>query len=248
MHRIQANIVYKNEDLFELSKRTAEVHRKVNELNHKELHSLSNELALLNLKKVHKFDTYKIKEKDFISYVKKLEQKIQSVETHLSPEQISEIKRSRSAMPRWINKRVRYRNVDISIDSNKSIYERLSTSFNHELKYKKDLKYINKLTLGTEFHTEFVEVDTDMENFFFFPAKDTDIQPDTRSTISLPSIVSERSYQHKSYLSAAKVDFDDVYQYKKYYSSRHEYQKKGDQLASINFTCHKHRRFPEKLV
>ena len=254
MHRIQANIILKNDKVYELNKKSFELHMRIKEFNQKEVKYLNDTLTMINLKKKYKMDTYQKAEKDFINRVRKLQEKFKKIESHLNSKQINEIRKKQVGQePKWITKKVHFKGFEISIDSKKSIYSRVSSHFNHEKRYKQDWVYINKLTLGTDYHKELTEEDDDEENNIrinelnLTSSHDGHSSKDTlesSSTISLPSIISECSEKH----NLKKVNYDDVYHYKKYYLSRREYEIKADQLSKVNFSCYKTNQFHTNLV
>ena len=213
--------VFKNDDLWELNKKSTELRMRVKINNQKEYHKLVKTLEILNLKKKHNMDTYNIKEKEFKTYLKSFQEKIQNITSHLKNGQIDDIKRN-------------YFHTNLQYDASKSIYSKISKTFNLEKNYTQDWDFIESSVKKIQ---PTRQGDANEDEIQHLNEKNA-LNESVNSTVSLPSISSKFSESGSYFIKPTKVDFEQVFMYKKYYSNRQNYANKAANISVFLFSCH----------
>ena len=234
MHKIQANILLKNDVSWQLNKKAVEGRMRIKEKNQKVYQDLSTTLNKLELKHNYKMDIYKHSENEFKErHLNTLQKKILNIKSHLSNEELIKL------MSRKENEEKK------SHTESKSMYSRIVKKNNFEPHYEEDWEFIDNFLQ--------VRKKTKQENLDFSLNEDVnsesrknlneiDLESNkamTSSCVSLPSIASNYLEDDKFFFKSKKIDYQKIYLYKKIFYQRQSYEMKANEFSRTSFSCHK---------
>ena len=219
------NVLIEHDSIWEIQKNAVERRIKVRAKNKNEFQKLNNRLNSINLAQQIKLDDFKKIELEIKNYEKKFKNKLETIKTHLTQEQIQEIVNSEKKKKPIKSPKV-----------NDTIYTRLNQSV------KKNKNNIGGYVYGFstyEIENSLDKLSTDNK---YEDEKSSTIkvkkEAHIASTISLPSIMSEYAEKRHKFLINKNESYDRFY-YSKFCQNRHDYEQKANAFSRNRFSCHK---------